>query len=154
MRFGRHFVVFIAIVILQTTFCRLISIRGIQPDLALLFLLWLAMKEGALAGVYGGFAMGLIFDVYSPQTLGVGSLAKTITGYLAGFLDERNITLDDRFKPPVILIAALFHNALTAALVFDLPTVFHRMFLVEILPSALYTTAVGGLFLLLTHRRK
>ena len=154
MKWVRYSTAFILIAVLQTTFCHLISIKGAEPDLVLCFLLYLAVKEGALAGVYGGFIMGLVFDVYSPQVLGAGCLVKSVTGYLAGFLDERNITLDEKFKLPVIFIAALFHHLFSAALLFGFQTAFQKMLLVQILPSAAYTTLAGGLFLLVSYWRR
>ncbi|OGS36488.1 MAG: rod shape-determining protein MreD [Elusimicrobia bacterium RIFOXYB2_FULL_49_7] len=154
MKFIRYLAAFIAVVIIQTTLCRLISIKGIAPDLLLCFLLFLATKEGALIGVFTGFSMGLILDVYSPQTLGIGSLVGSVIGYLAGFLDERKITLDDKYKLPVVFLAALLKGVLTAALVFNAHAAFHHLFLSQILPTAFYTTLVGGVLLLIIGRRK
>jgi rod shape-determining protein MreD len=154
MKFLRYFLVFIALTVVQTTLCRLIAVKGVQPDLILIFIVYLSMKEGAMAGILCGFLAGLFFDVYSPQHLGAGSLAKSIVGYLSGLLDERNITLDDKYKMLVLFIAALFHDTVTASFAYGPAAAFKTILVFQSLPAALYTAFVGGIFFLAASRRK
>jgi rod shape-determining protein MreD len=154
MRYLNYVVAFIVLIILQTTLVEFISIKGIKPDLIICLLVYLSMKEGALAGIFGGFLMGLSMDVYSPQTLGTGSLAKSVIGYFTGLLDERNITLDEKYKLLVLLLAAVLHQLIISILVFGLGPAIKIHLLSSILPNALYTTLVGGLFLLVISRRR
>ncbi len=153
IRFLSYFIAFIAVVALQTTVVHAISIRGIKPDLVMIFLVFLSMKEGALVGVYAGFFPGLFLDVYAPQYLGIGSFAKSVVGYLAGLLDERNIKIDDRYKLIVLFLASVVHDAITSVGVYGSGPTFGRLLLSNILPAAIYSTMCGGIILLLLIRR-
>ncbi len=53
----------ILIIIVQVLVGRFLSIAGVSPDFLLIFLVWLTMKEGQLAGEIGGFALGLALNV-------------------------------------------------------------------------------------------
>jgi rod shape-determining protein MreD len=79
----------VALIALQTTAMRLISIEGIMPDVVALWIVVVALREGQIAGTVAGFVSGLILDVISGDFLGIGALAKTVCGFLAGyFYDE------------------------------------------------------------------
>jgi len=148
-----YFFAFLAVVVLQTTFCHLISVGGIEPDLILIFVIFVSMKEGATAGVWTGFLAGLLFDVYSPQNLGCGSLAKALIGFSTGLLDERTLKIDDRLRLLIIFAAALFHGLILHCVVFSLKSALTAAFLPHILPGALYTTLVGGVVVFIDSRR-
>ncbi|MFH0919036.1 MAG: rod shape-determining protein MreD [Fibrobacterota bacterium] len=149
-----YFLAFLVLVVLQTTFCRLISVGGIQPDLLLIFIIFVSMKEGPTAGVWTGFLAGLLFDVYSPQNLGSGSLAKSIIGLATGLLDERTIKIDDRLRLLIMFTAALLHGLILHASVYPVASAFTVAFLPQILPGALYTTLVGGIVVFIDSRRE
>jgi len=147
-------ILFIVLAVLQTTFCHLIAIRGIEPDLIVLFVVAIAMKEGGFVGVWFGFLAGLFFDVFSPQVLGTGSLAKSLLGYFAGLLDERTIKIDDKYRIAVIFFAVLLHDLIVAIATTGVHSTFESLFLTRILPAALYTTFFGGLYVLIEARRQ
>jgi rod shape-determining protein MreD len=153
MKVLKYLVVFIILSVLQTTFCQFISIRGIAPDLIVLFIIYIGMKEGGLAGVYTGFAAGLCFDVYSPQILGAGALAKCLIGYLTGLLDERTLKIDDKYKIGIVCLASLLHDLILSASLYGIPAAFQTAFLPVMLPTALYTTLAGGIYILIDSRR-
>jgi rod shape-determining protein MreD len=153
MKVIKYILIFIVLTVLQTTFCHFISIRGITPDLIVLFIIYISMKEGGLVGVYTGFAAGLCFDVYSPQVLGAGALAKCVIGYLTGLIDERTLKIDDKYKIGVVFLASLLHDLILYASIYSLPAAFHSAFLPVMLPTALYTTLAGGIYILIDSRR-
>jgi rod shape-determining protein MreD len=148
-----YLLAFIVVAILQTTLMQAMAIKGISPDLVLIFLVFLSMKEGAMIGVYAGFFTGICLDVYSPQYLGIGSFAKSIVGYLTGLLDERNIKIDDRYKLVVLCVASILHDTITSIGVYGAAITFNRLLLSDILPTAIYTTMFGGIILLVLIRR-
>lgn len=154
MKIVRYVLLFILIVILQTTLCKFISVRGIEPDLIVLFILFVAIQYGALAGVWAGFFAGMIWDVYSPQTpLGSGIIANSIIGYLAGLMDERTLKLDEKYRLILIFVATLLHGLIFTSVAFSLRTAFHDALVSSILPSALYTTLIGGVLLIIASRK-
>lgn len=57
---------------------------GIAPDLLLVAVVLVGWNRGALAGVVGGFAGGLVADTVTLGRLGVSSLLLLLVGYWAG----------------------------------------------------------------------
>ncbi|MBM4166205.1 MAG: rod shape-determining protein MreD [Ignavibacteria bacterium] len=79
----------VALIAFQTTVVRLISIEGVMPDVVVLWIVVIALREGQIAGTVSGFVSGLILDIISGDFLGIGALSKTICGFLSGyFYDE------------------------------------------------------------------
>jgi rod shape-determining protein MreD len=153
MKILKYLLIFFVLTVLQTTFVHFIAIRGVSPNLILLFIIYLSMKEGGLVGVYAGFAAGISFDVYSPQILGAGALAKSIIGYLTGLMDERTLKIDDKYKIGILFLASILHDIILYASIYSLSSAFKTAFLPLILPTALYTTLAGGIFILISSRR-
>ncbi|MBM42189.1 MAG: rod shape-determining protein MreD [Acidobacteria bacterium] len=53
-------------------------------DLVLVVVLGVAMRQGAVAGLWTGTVGGLLQDALSGGVVGVGGLAKTLVGYFVG----------------------------------------------------------------------
>lgn len=89
-----------------------------MPDLVLLTVLYVSLKNGAATGCTSGFISGLIVDFLSAAPVGLNAMTKTITGYIAGnFHDSFN--LEKGFVPFFIAaVATLFKAALTWVLSF------------------------------------
>ena len=76
---------------LQTTLAGLV-IRGTAAlDLVLIVVVYIALKSGPVTGLLAGTVAGLIQDALSNPILGIGGLAKTIVGFLAGLLGTQFI---------------------------------------------------------------
>ena len=71
---------------LQTTLASLV-IRGTAAlDLVLIVVVYLSLISGPVTGVLLGSAAGLVQDALSSGIIGIGGLAKTVVGFVAGFL--------------------------------------------------------------------
>ncbi len=76
---------FIAIaLVLQTTLARFLVRGSIGVDLVLVAVIYLSLRSGPTAGMLTGTVAGLMQDSLMTGIVGVGSLGKTIVGYLAG----------------------------------------------------------------------
>jgi rod shape-determining protein MreD len=82
--------VFIPVLILQTTVIPLISLNGIIPDLVLIFLVYYSIKNGQVYGTVLGFVYGFLFDLITGSLLGSAMLSKTISGFIAGYFSNEN----------------------------------------------------------------
>ena len=79
----------IGLITLQTTVLPFFSIEGVVPDLITIWIVFLSLEEGQIAGSVSGFISGLIIDFISGDFLGLGALAKTCCGFIGGyFYDE------------------------------------------------------------------
>jgi rod shape-determining protein MreD len=143
---------FMAALVLQTSFVPVISIAGIKPDLLVLVLFFFSLKYGVMPGIFAGFFLGLGQDLYSPSLLGQNALVKTAVGALAGLFNERVMRTDPLIKTVLLLVVFIVHDALFLVVQIvklgdSLGTLFSGLFF-HTMPRALYTIAVTALFYL------
>lgn len=103
------------VVLVQTTLVPYIAVGGIVPDLALIWIVYLGISRGHVAASTAGFLIGLLLDILSAgdTMLGLSSLTKSLTGFLAGYTFNENKTTQIVSGPqfPAILTAlSLVHN--------------------------------------------
>src|SRR5690625_1803134 len=71
-----------------------LQIFAAYPEIVLLFVAWLGIRNGRLSGSAGGFVLGFLLDaVY--QTWGIHMFVKTLVGFLVGLFpaNERETLL-------------------------------------------------------------
>jgi rod shape-determining protein MreD len=143
-------VVFCVCLVLQSTLMPVVGIKGIQPDLLVVMLFLLAIREGVMAGIYAGFFVGLAQDLYSPAILGQNALAKTIIGFFAGLFNEKVIRTDPIIKMVLLVLAFLIHDTvftLTELIKTGAPMVsLATELLTRTLPRTAYSAVVASLF--------
>jgi rod shape-determining protein MreD len=97
---------------LQTTLAGLV-IRGTAAiDLVLIVVVYIALKSGPAAGLVAGTIAGLIQDALSSPILGVGGLAKTIVGFLAGVLATQFILTGPLPRFVLLVMGTALHAAI------------------------------------------
>ena len=97
---------------LQTTLAGLV-IRGTAAvDLVLIVVVYIALKSGPVTGVLAGTVAGLIQDALSNPILGIGGLAKTMVGFLAGLLATQFILNGPLPRFVLIVMATALHAAI------------------------------------------
>jgi rod shape-determining protein MreD len=98
--------------VLQTTLAGLV-IRGTAAlDLVLIVVVYIALKAGPVPGVVAGTVAGLIQDALSNPILGIGGLAKTIVGFLAGVLGTQFILTGPLPRLVMLVMATVLHAAI------------------------------------------
>jgi rod shape-determining protein MreD len=76
---------------LQTTLARYFVRGTIALDLVLVAVVYVALTSGPGIGLLTGTFAGLVQDALSSSVLGIGGLAKTIVGFLAGVIGTQFI---------------------------------------------------------------
>lgn len=140
-------------VVLHSTVMKLFTFDPFRPDLVLFALVYIGLKEGSLTGVWVGFFLGILQDIYRPSSLGVNALAKSLVGYLVGFFNERQWKIDVWARFIILFAAFLLHDLVTAALRLDGIGVIGYHLLFNTLPSYLYTLLIWAVLWLLTRRK-
>ncbi|MEL6821658.1 MAG: rod shape-determining protein MreD [Calditrichota bacterium] len=147
-------VLFFVAILLQSTLVKFMDIGNIRPDLILIALVIFSLNYGAVAGSTAGFFIGIISDLISGNVLGFGSLAKSITGYIAGggaglFKDG------SRFVVPLIVSCLVHDLVLFGVRNFDQPISWRVVMWFQILPTLGYTTILGlSVYLLIGNSLK
>ncbi len=105
------------LVLLQTTLVRYLAIETVGPDIVLIWIVYLALREGQATATTAGFFLGLGVDLLSgsESMLGLAALSKTMAGFAAGFFHNENKVqqmLAGYQFPLITAVAALVHNIL------------------------------------------
>jgi rod shape-determining protein MreD len=96
---------------LQTTLGSLV-IRGTAAlDLVLIVVVYLALISGPVTGLLLGSAAGLVQDSLSSGIIGIGGLAKTVVGFVAGVLGTQFIVTAPLSRFVVFVLATVLHAA-------------------------------------------
>ena len=94
---------------LQTTLGSLV-IRGTAAlDLVLIVVVYLALITGPVTGLILGSAAGLVQDSLSSGIIGIGGLAKTVVGFVAGVLGTQFIVTAPLSRFVVFVLATVLH---------------------------------------------
>ena len=97
---------------LQTTLSRLGVGNGTALDLVLIVVVYVAIKFGPSTGLLAGTVAGLIQDSLSSGILGIGGLAKTMVGFLAGVLGSQFIVTAPLPRFLLLIMGTALHAAI------------------------------------------
>ncbi|MGH9253696.1 MAG: rod shape-determining protein MreD [Vicinamibacterales bacterium] len=76
---------------LQTTLARFLVGGTAALDLVLVVVVYVALTSGPVTGMFAGSLAGMIQDALSSGVIGVGGLAKSLVGFLAGAVGQQFI---------------------------------------------------------------
>ncbi|MBL0176962.1 MAG: rod shape-determining protein MreD [Ignavibacteria bacterium] len=144
------------LVALQIMLAPLIAIGPVVPDFVLVGLLFVAARRGRLTGAVVGFCAGLVIDLGLGEVVGLFALAKTITGFAAGYLlDEEHP--GEVLRTPRFVLAALalgvLHNLLSLLAYFrTLDQQFFSALLEHGVGGAIYSTVFTSVSVLILSR--
>lgn len=94
---------------LQTTIARF-AVRGtVALDLVLVAVVYVALSSGPVSGLLAGTVAGLVQDALSSGIIGIGGLAKTIVGFLAGVIGTQFIVTQSLPRFVVFFAATVVH---------------------------------------------
>jgi rod shape-determining protein MreD len=106
--------VFIAIALalaLQTTLARFLVGGSAAVDLVLVAVVYVALTTGPVTGMLAGSVAGLIQDSLSSGVVGIGGLAKSIVGFLAGAFGQQFIVTAALPRLVMFVAATALHAA-------------------------------------------
>ncbi len=106
--FGVILAVSIALV-LQTTLARFVLRGPYAIDLVLIAVVYVALTSGPVTGMLSGTVAGLMQDALSSGVIGIGGLAKTIVGFLAGVIGTQFIVTHSLPRFVVFFGATVLH---------------------------------------------
>ena len=145
-----------ALVILQVIIAPLLAISTVTPDFVLIGIFFIAAKRGRMAGAIVGFAAGIAIDLSIGEVAGLFALAKTLSGFGAGFLYDAehpgDVVRTARFVT-ITAMLALLHN--TVALLFYLRVVNTSYFVLLLrhgFGGAIYSTVFTASAVLILSR--
>lgn len=103
------------LIVLESTLVKFLAIATIVPDILLIWIVYIAIREGQVAATTTGFLLGLAENLMGTMNgvLGLAALAKTFAGFTAGyFFNENKIetNLGGYQFIVIVSVASLVHN--------------------------------------------
>ncbi len=112
-KYIKYIAALFVITIFHTALLDFIAIQEITPDLFIILVVWICLKEGTFFGLIAGFFIGIFFDVISADIVGTNALAKTIAAFITSFFykegNENKITKSYKFIL-IVLLVTFIHN--------------------------------------------
>jgi rod shape-determining protein MreD len=99
----------VAALALQTTLARFLVRGAAAIDLVLVVVVYVALTSGPTTGLLTGTFAGLVQDALSYGVIGIGGLAKTIVGFLAGIVGTQFIVANSVPRFVVFFGATVLH---------------------------------------------
>jgi rod shape-determining protein MreD len=97
---------------LQTTLARFLVGGTAGIDLVLVVVVYAALSFGPVTGLMTGTFAGLLQDALSSGIIGIGGLAKTVVGFIAGIIGTQFIVAQSLTRFVVFFAASVLHGAL------------------------------------------
>ena len=149
----------LGVVLLQWLVFQRLGLWGVVPDVVLLFVTLVALKQGRLAGTVAGFSAGLAMDLLTnPAMFGVNALVKTLVGYVVGLF--RSDQGENTHVPPPqaflggLVVAAVHNGLVTIALALGEGTRTPFLIAGVWVGGALYTAVVAFVASLFSTRKR
>ena len=98
-----------ASLVLQTTLTRFLVRGAVAVDLVLVVVVYVALRSGPVTGLLSGTLAGLLQDALSSGVIGIGGLAKTVVGFLAGVVGTQFIVAHALPRFVVFVAATVLH---------------------------------------------
>ena len=96
---------------LQTTLARFLVGGTAALDLVLVVVVYVALTSGPVTGMFAGSLAGIVQDAMSSGVIGVGGLANSIVGFLAGVIGQQFIVTAALPRLLIFLAATVVHAA-------------------------------------------
>jgi rod shape-determining protein MreD len=96
---------------LQTTLARFLVGGTAAVDLVLVVVVYVALTSGPASGMLAGSAAGIVQDALSSGVIGIGGLAKSIVGFLAGVIGQQFIVTAALPRFVMFMAATVLHSA-------------------------------------------
>lgn len=96
-------------VALQTTLARFLVRGTLAVDFVLVAVVYVALTSGPVTGLLTGTFAGLVQDALATGIIGIGGLAKTVVGFLAGIVGTQFIVTNTVPRFVVFFLATVVH---------------------------------------------
>ncbi len=96
-------------IVLQTTVGHYMVRGAAAVDFTLVVVVYVALSAGSVSGLLTGAAAGLVQDALATGVIGIGSLAKTVVGFLAGIVGTQFIVVQPLPRFVVFFAATVLH---------------------------------------------
>ena len=157
-RYIYYTVAALLLIVIHMTILDAFAIGNITPDLLLILIVIISLREGQFKAVFAGFFIGLLFDLFTMDVIGTNALTKTVAAFVAGYFyreGEWNKIIGSYKLLIIVLITSLIHNAIYLIFYLQLSEASYLVFFLKYgVATAMYTTVVAIFPMLFRIARK
>jgi rod shape-determining protein MreD len=154
----KYFFILVLLILVQKTFIWLISLSSlnITPDLVIIMVAYIGIKEGKITGTVAGFIAGILIDLLSGSFLGLQALSYCIAGFAAGYFQKDDGRFLYKFNFLIIIfISSLISNIIYYFVFFQgSQVIFTEILLKFAFTSSTYTTLVSVIYIVFPKRKQ
>tara|TARA_B100000212_G_scaffold330346_1_gene296519 strand:+ start:146 stop:628 length:483 start_codon:yes stop_codon:yes gene_type:complete len=156
MHIARYILLLGLAFVLQTTWLDFISVSALKPDLILLIITIIALREGPILATFLGFSIGLLQDAYAPADFGLNALLKCTAGFAVGHGRSRVVSDNLQVQVALVFFTVLLHDLLYYAITNAISLIDVPYFWIRYgLGRAIYTGLLGAFaYILLPLRQR
>lgn len=140
MQYLKYIIIYFLLLFAEKNLLNFISIKGIVPDLILIFVIIISLQENRSKSTVIGFIAGLVQDIFSTYFFGLSALTKSIVGFWGVFFQQpkKKYSLSSYLITVAMLV--LVHETIFG-IIFNLGTHtgFFSLMFQFILPRTVYT---------------
>jgi rod shape-determining protein MreD len=103
-------------IVLQVTLARYTVGGRVVFDFVLVGVVFAALQWGPVAGMLAGTTGGLLQDMLAGEIVGIGGLAKTLTGCAAGVVGTQFVVSRSSAKTLVVVVSTVAHRLIILVL--------------------------------------
>lgn len=151
----------IALIIIQKTLIWLIAVTSfdVTPDLVLIGVVYIGIRDGKIAGSVSGFLAGLIIDFISFSFLGLMALSKASAGFASGFFSNDESKIDKYTNSYIfviiVFVCSLVNNMIYFAFYFQGTSLTLLDIVIRyVIPTAVYTSVFAIVPTIFAKRRR
>jgi rod shape-determining protein MreD len=142
----------------QISLINFIEIGGLTPNLLIILTVWITISEGQFIGLFAGFGIGLLFDIFSLDVIGTNALAQTVAAFISGWfykVGKENLILGNFRFILIVFLGAFVHNIIYFFLYLKVSELnFINFFLKYGIATSFYTTVFSVIVVLLKIPRR
>ncbi len=157
-RLGLYSLFAIFLALLQISLIPLMEVFESIPNLLLIFSIWIVLREGKLVGFASAFVLGIIYDVFTLQVLGVSSFAFLVSALIASFFyrkDKEILVLAHYGFVFIVFFSAMSANLIQNIFYLRLSQIdFWISFVYKWLGNTVYTTFLSLIPLYISYRNR
>ena len=144
MLFVKYIIIYVLLLFIEKNLVHLIAIKHITPDLILIFVIIISLREDRGKSTVIGFFAGLFQDVFTTGFFGLSAMTKSMVGFL-GFVFQQPKKKYNLTYYIIIFAILVFIHEIIYQFIYSLGghISFFRLLFYYIIPKAIYTVIVA-----------
>lgn len=144
MKYIKYAIIFLIVLVIDLNVIDLISIKGITPDIVLIYLIFISLREPQTTSTIIGFTAGLVQDLFSLSMLGLSSLTKSVSCFITSFFQRSKGIYSLLQLTIIFFIVTIIHDRIYQFIyLLGSDQKLFKSFLYHSVPKAIYTTIIA-----------